>query len=80
MVYATRRITDRILPVLTVVHESDGSWNFLDGNDVAGPEEIALIHMGEMAAIDPSVLSLTGLREGFRATRSGPDTPFVGAH
>ena len=62
-------------PILLVTHDADdGAWQFLDGSDLvdAKPAVVALV---EMVKLDPTLLELADLPEGWQARRTA-----CGAH
>ena len=63
-------------PILLVTHDAeDHGWQFLDGSD---PEtnNAAVVGLGEMVRLDPSLLQLADLPPGWRAWRSSPSSPW----
>lgn len=57
-------------------HAEDGAWTFLDAS-TARPEELTVSTLGELAAIDASLLDLATLPPGGRATRGGAEAPWT---
>jgi hypothetical protein len=75
-VIALRRVLRGDCPLLLVTHdEDDGSWQFLDGEHVF-EEDAAVVCLGEMVQLDPSVGALADLPAGWYAWRSDPDQPW----
>ena len=75
-VFSLRRILRGESAILLVTHdEDDGSWQFLDGEHVF-EADAALLALGEVGQLDPSVLILADLPLGWRATRAAPDRPW----
>jgi hypothetical protein len=63
-------------PILRVSHdEDDGGWQFLTGGQVE-MKDAMLVGLGEIVALDPSVIELADLPLGWRATRENPDSPW----
>ncbi len=57
------------LPILRVVHDaSDGGWQFLTGNQVE-EHQAKLVSLGSITKLDPTVLELADLPEGWYAER-----------
>jgi hypothetical protein len=56
----------------------DGTWQFipLEGASMA---DAAVVALSNMLKHDPSIVELADLPCGWRATRSGPDAPWVRA-
>jgi hypothetical protein len=71
-VFTLKRITRGESPILMVVHdEDDGSWQFLDGGEVAH-EDATLVSLRSITRLDPTVLELADLPLGWVARRPGP--------
>jgi hypothetical protein len=63
-------------PILRVSHdEDDGGWQFLTGGQVE-MKDAMLVGLGEIVALDPSVIELADLPLGWRATRENQDSPW----
>lgn len=59
-------------PILMVCHDAeDHCWQFLDGED-ASPHEAAVVGMGTMLELDPTLATIASLRPGWMATRDAP--------
>ncbi len=75
-VFTLRRIIRGESPILSVSHdEDDGRWQFLDGEE-AEIEDAALVCLGEMIRLDPSLLALADLPIGWSASRSSFQAPW----
>lgn len=68
-VITLRRIIDKTNPILYVVHDEDGDWQFLDGGDVT-EQDAATVSLKNVTELDPSVKSLADLPTGWAAERS----------
>lgn len=74
--FTTKRIAFERHPVLYVVHDSDGDWQFLDRLDVTA-EDAALVHLTHVVGANAGVVEIADLPRGweaFRETESGPWT------
>lgn len=74
--FTTKRIAFEHYPVLYVVHDSNGDWQLLDGQDVT-PEDAALVHLGHVVGAHAGIAELSDLPAGweaFRESESGPWT------
>jgi len=74
--FTTKRIAFEGHPVLYVVHESDGAWQLLDGQDVT-TDDVALVHMAHVVGAHVGIVEVADLPAGweaFRETESGPWT------
>lgn len=65
-VYTLHRITTAGAPIRGVVHQHDGSWQFLDGGDIA-PADIAVVHLHHLLARHPGVREVADLQPGQQA-------------
>ncbi|RUL87222.1 hypothetical protein [Tautonia sociabilis] len=73
-------VLDRILsgdsPARLVTHDQeDGAWQFLDGEQVF-EEDAAVVLLGEVVQVDPSLLELADLPPGWFAWRPEPGAPW----
>ncbi|WP_040770302.1 hypothetical protein [Novipirellula maiorica] len=66
------RIMDGSQPILYVVHDEDGDWQFLDGGDVS-EEDAATVSLKNISKRDPSIMSLADLPVGWAAERPAVD-------
>lgn len=55
------------LPILLVLHEEDGAWQFLDGGTVS--DDALVLHVSHVFDKHPDLLHLTDLPEGWAAER-----------
>lgn len=76
-VFTTDRVIGGQQPILRVVHgATDGGWQFLPG-DAVTTAEAKLVSLGSIATLDPTVLELASLPEGWCATRSSLSASWV---
>lgn len=71
-VISLKRITHDSRPILRVVHDEDGDWQFLDGGDVSD-EDAAIVSLKNLVDRDPSLKALADLPAGWTAERSAID-------
>ena len=70
------RILREESPLRLVAHdEDDGAWQFLDGEQVF-EDDAAIVALGEMVQLDPSLRELAGLPRGWFAWRDDPARPW----
>lgn len=67
-VISVTRITDGTKPILYVVHDEDGDWQFLDGDDVS-EEDATVVGLKRIVDLDPSIKLLADLPLGWAAER-----------
>lgn len=70
--FTTRRVAFDHSPVLWVLHEANGDWQFLDGGST-NEDDIAVIHLVHAAGLDPTIIGLADLPRGWEARRARPD-------
>ena len=59
--------------VITVVHDVDGDWQYLTGEDL-DPDAAVLVHRSHLHELDPTLREVAGLPRGtwaVRETRGG---------
>jgi hypothetical protein len=71
-VFVTNRVARDESPVVYVVHDSDGDWQFLDGGST-NADDVAVAHLGEVVARHPHVNQFHDLRPGWHAWTKPPD-------
>ena len=72
-VFTTKDILNRSKPILQVTHDlDDGAWQFLPGEPVS-EEQAKIVALREIAILDPTILELADLREGWCAERDDAD-------
>lgn len=67
-VFSLARIFDGGAPILIVVHDDDGDWQFLDGSTVL-PQEAFIVGLQEIVSHDPTLLQVACLPCGYKAWR-----------
>jgi hypothetical protein len=68
-VFTLKDIVSGRKPVLHVVHDVDGDWQFLTGEAVS-MEEAVLVSMNNMLTLDHSLSQLLEMENGFEANRA----------
>jgi len=68
-VFTLKDIVSGRRPVLHVVHDLDGDWQFLTGEAVS-MEEAMLVSMNSILTLDHSLAQLLEMESGFEATRA----------
>jgi hypothetical protein len=67
-VFTSKRVTRAGRPVLLVVHDEDGDWQFLCGS-TNRQKDAQLVSLGHVIDLDPGLAELANLPEGWRASR-----------
>jgi hypothetical protein len=76
-VLTTNNVMNRLKPILYVSHdEEDGMWQFHDGEKVQ-IEEAKILSLLEITEIDPGIIALHDLPEGWIAYRSSIDSNWI---
>jgi hypothetical protein len=70
--YSTNAVVARERPILLVVHQVDGDWQFLDGGDVDVAQGVAL-HVAHVLDAHPEVAPLADLPPGWAAERESEE-------
>lgn len=63
------------LPILLVSHDSDGTWQFLTGDDVKMPDA-RVVGLGEVYDLDPTIAGVADLPIDWEAWRETVDAPW----
>ena len=71
-VFCSRAIFEAGKPIVLVVHDVDGSWQFLDGEPIVPGDTPVHVHLEHVARLDPSIGEISGLPKGWVAERKGP--------
>jgi hypothetical protein len=73
--FTVRAVGQRTEPVLYVVHEADGTWQFLAGGPAVLAEAM-LVALEVLLPIDPSLIEIADLPIGWEARRSAVGAPW----
>jgi hypothetical protein len=68
-VFCSRGIFEGGLPILLVARESDGSWQFLDGEAVRPEDTPVLVCLEDVYRLDESTAEVANLPKGWIAER-----------
>ena len=74
-VFTTRQHLAMNKPILRVVHDEEGDWQFLTGDQT--PEDIQIVCLHDMIASDQSLNDLFNLDYGECADRDHPGSPWI---
>lgn len=75
-VITLRQILEGSAPILHVTHdEEDGGWQFLTG-DAPKEADAKVVALSTIVRIDPSVVDLADLPEGWVAVREASNAPW----
>ena len=65
-VFLSKRVLEEKKPIVSVVHQANGDWAFLDGG-TATLDELAVVYLGDVVSDHPIVNGLTDLPAGWHA-------------
>ena len=74
-VFTTRQHLTKNKPILRVVHDEEGDWQFLTGNQM--PEDIQIVCLQDMIKRDNTLNDLFNLDYGECADRNNPEAPWI---
>lgn len=74
-VFTTKQLLELRKPILRVIHEQDGDWQFLTGDQM--PEDIRVVGLEEIISIDNTLNDLFNLDFGEEAERSEAGKPWI---
>lgn len=73
----SKSILDGSRPVLYIAHdEDDHGWQFLDAVSEE-LDDLAIVGLGHVLDLDPTLAVLAHLQPGYHATRSSPNSEWV---
>lgn len=76
-IWTLRDLVSGIRPVLRVVHEEDGEWQFLSDDPEINDEDVTLTTLGAALTLDPTLAKLAGLPKGWVAYREDPQAEWA---
>jgi len=74
-VITTKQIMQGGAPILSVIHDRDGEWQFLDGGDVM-EDDTVVVGLGNLLSRDPGLRLLADLPCGWIAWRESRNMPW----
>lgn len=74
-VFTIKGIVKEDHPILYVVHDEDGSWQFLDGATV-NMSDMMIVGLSEILQLDPTIEELMSMKPGSEANRESLDCPW----
>ncbi|MBI2285192.1 MAG: hypothetical protein HYU71_15885 [Bacteroidetes bacterium] len=70
-VYTLKQVVHDGMPIVYVVHDKDGNWQFLSRGEVS-ESDLMIISLKQMLEIDSSIEEILWIPEGIEAIREGP--------
>ncbi len=68
-VFTTRRILEKNSPILRVIHDEDGDWQFINSDDSLDEKEARIVSLGEILSLDYTLSEVMSLPQGKQADR-----------
>lgn len=75
-VFTVKAVINNSEPILYVVHDKEGEWQFLTGGDVSMPD-MMIVSLEQVIALDPSLGDLSWLPNGTEASRKSMNDDWV---
>ncbi len=69
-VFTTKFVIEDLAPIVFVYHDSDGCWQFHGSEEKVIDDDIRIVSLDEIIALDQSIIELAEMPEGFEAVRS----------
>ena len=77
-VFTTRKVVIERSPILRIVYDDDGDWQFFAENDIPSSQSVMLISMDEILQIDKSIEEIMSLLSvGQTACRKSKKSPWI---
>ena len=68
-VFTTRHILAKESPILRVIHDEDGDWQFLNATDSLVVDDARIVSLGEIISLDNTLSEVISLPKGKQADR-----------
>jgi hypothetical protein len=75
LVVTQRTVIQKKQPILYVIHDNDGEWQFLADERVQ-LDPVVQLTIRELVAIDSSIVDVAYLKKGWKAWRASKDSPW----
>ncbi|MEO8172184.1 MAG: hypothetical protein ABI581_03840 [Sediminibacterium sp.] len=69
-VYTLKQVVNSHLPVVYVVHDKEGNWQFLSEGELS-ESDLMIINLKQLLELDSSLEGILWMPEGMEATRNG---------
>lgn len=70
-VFTTKKVLKEGNPIIRVIHEQDGDWQFLGDEHNLQEEDAMVVSLNEIVEYDKSLSDIIHLHEGKQAIRDG---------
>jgi hypothetical protein len=77
VVFSTSYVLDQGSPILYVLHDNDDDWQFFGPETDVKSEDAAILSLGEIFQLDPTLLEIEDLPRGMEATRKSVGSEWV---
>ena len=68
-VFTTHQILVKSSPILRVIHDEDGDWQFLNSDDSLDEKDARIVSLGEIISLDYTLSAVMNLPKGKQANR-----------
>ncbi len=67
-VFTTKNVMSGLEPVVFVVHDSTGEWQFLGQSEVT-MDDMLIVSLSQLLKVDPNIHRVLSMRPGYEATK-----------
>jgi hypothetical protein len=68
-VFTTGKIVVALEPITTIVHDSDGEWQFLGDSEVT-MSDLLIVSLAQILDIDPTISTVLDMEPGHEANKA----------
>lgn len=76
-VFTTRQVMIGNSPIVYVVHDEDGDWQFFGPDENVQDSDVMIVSLQQVVQRDPTVLEIANLPRSTVATRDDANTPWT---
>jgi hypothetical protein len=77
MVVTQRKIMEKKEPILFVLHDKDGDWQFLAADEFGGMDQVVELALNDIIKMDSSIAQVAELPQGWKAIRRNTSLPWT---
>ena len=70
MVVTERKVVEKKLPILFVLHDKEGDWQFLANDENGGMDQVVELCLNDIVKMDTSIAMVADLPKGWKAIRT----------
>ena len=79
LVFTTKEIIEKNLPITNVVHDHEGDWQFFSKDEESIEENGRIVSLGEILEMDSTIDEILWLPKGMEAWRNSPGDKWITA-